>query len=68
MSESFQFLEVKFSVYLNRRVFVMVPFYGGKALLQNLLGTSNTIDSDGASATPESNGESATLESDGEQR
>ena len=25
VSESFQFLEVKFSIYLNRRVFVMNP-------------------------------------------
>ena len=24
LSESFQFLEVKFSIYLNRRVFVMI--------------------------------------------
>ena len=27
LSENFQFLEVKFSVYLNRRVFVMVCRY-----------------------------------------
>ena len=26
LSEKFQFLEVKFSIYLNRRVFVMVGF------------------------------------------
>ena len=26
LSENFQFLEVKFSVYLNRRVFVMTSF------------------------------------------
>ena len=26
LSEIFQFLEVKFSIYLNRRVFVMVSF------------------------------------------
>ena len=25
LSEKFQFLEVKFSIYLNRRVFVMFP-------------------------------------------
>ena len=28
LSESFQFLEVKFSVYLNRRVFIMVRLDG----------------------------------------
>ena len=27
LSESFQFLEVKFSIYLNRRVFVMFSFF-----------------------------------------
>ena len=26
LSENFQFLEVKFSIYLNRRVFVMICF------------------------------------------
>ena len=26
LSENFQFLEVKFSVYLNRRVFVMIVY------------------------------------------
>ena len=35
LSENFQFLEVKFSIYLNRRVFVMyVPFI---AYNENLL-------------------------------
>ena len=29
LSESFQFMEVKFSVYLNRRVFVMLVSFGG---------------------------------------
>ena len=28
LSENFQFLEVKFSIYLNRRVFVMVSYHG----------------------------------------
>ena len=27
LSENFQFLEMKFSIYLNRRVFVMACFY-----------------------------------------
>ena len=27
LSENFQLLEVKFSIYLNRRVFVMYPFF-----------------------------------------
>ena len=29
LSENFQFLEVKFSVYLNRRVFVMLTYILG---------------------------------------
>ena len=33
LSENFQFLEVKSSVYLNRRVFVMIP---SNSLMQNL--------------------------------
>ena len=28
LSENFQFLEVKFSIYSNRRVFVMIWFWG----------------------------------------
>ena len=32
LSENFQFLEVKFSIYLNRRVFVMVVRIGHKLL------------------------------------
>ena len=28
LSENFQFLEVKFSIYLNRRVFIMIPITG----------------------------------------
>ena len=31
LSENFQFLEVKFSIYLNRRVFVMCVRYDGMA-------------------------------------
>ena len=31
LSEYFQFLEVKFSIYLNRRVFVMVSLLKGKS-------------------------------------
>ena len=31
LSENFQFLEVKFSIYLNRQVFVMNIFRKGKA-------------------------------------
>ena len=34
LSENFQFLEMKFSLYLNRRVFVMVAF--DKLALQHL--------------------------------
>ena len=30
LSENFQFLEVKFSIYLKRRVFVMISFSFGK--------------------------------------
>ena len=30
LSEKFQFLEVKFSIYLNRRVFVMCAFFVSK--------------------------------------
>ena len=36
LSENFQFLEVKFSIYLNRRVFVM-------SLTGNFIGYSKTI-------------------------
>ena len=32
LPENFQFLEVKFSVYLNRRVFVMVIVYYNRVL------------------------------------
>ena len=31
LSENFQFLEVKFSIYLNRRVFVMNSSTGSKS-------------------------------------
>ena len=34
LSKNFQFLEVKFSIYLNRRVFVMLKIY--QAILKNL--------------------------------
>ena len=40
LSENFQFSEVKFSIYLNRRVFVMVKHYVLTAVclsLQNVL-------------------------------
>ena len=36
LSENFQFLEMKFSVYLNRRVFVMVVL--GNVLVKMLIG------------------------------
>ena len=37
LSENFQFLEVKFSIYLNRRVFVMsgILFFKGSVFLKN---------------------------------
>ena len=33
LSEHFQFLEVKFSIYLNRRVFVMDPLSTGAMIV-----------------------------------
>ena len=38
LSENFQFLEVKFSIYLNRRVFVMISY------ISVLFGTKNVHD------------------------
>ena len=38
LSENFQFLVVKFSVYLNRHVFVMVVLLIRRALLRHFLG------------------------------
>ena len=37
LSENFQFLVVKFSVYLNRPVFVMFFFFYTNLLLMNIL-------------------------------
>ena len=38
-SENFQFLEVKFSIYLNRRVFVMLhKALGGLSRIQSVFG------------------------------
>ena len=42
LSENFQFLEVKFSIYLNRRVFVMSTV-ATKPLLPNFLGRAIVI-------------------------
>ena len=42
LSENFQFLEVKFSIYLNRRVFVMSTVVT-KPLLPNFLGRAIVI-------------------------
>ena len=39
LSENFQFLEVKFSVYLNRCVFVMIGIYTVNSYFSPLLGT-----------------------------
>ena len=36
LSENFQFLEVKFSIYLNRRVFVMYS-YGASCAVKQIL-------------------------------
>ena len=36
LSENFQFLEVKFSIYLNRRVFVMMSVSSG-SMLQDIV-------------------------------
>ena len=34
LSDNFQFLEVKFSIYLHRRVFVMASYYAWKYFRQ----------------------------------
>ena len=40
--ENFQFLEMKFSIYLNRRVFVMKVFYISEKLHPDLMYTKGT--------------------------
>ena len=37
LSKNFQFLEVKFSVYLNRRVFVMFLLASGKGMFRGFV-------------------------------
>ena len=41
LSENFQFLVVKFSVYLNRGVFVMISYFSTKADVAVLAGTAS---------------------------
>ena len=41
LSENFQFLEIKFSIYLNRRVFVMNEGTSNGVCLQNLWNQRN---------------------------
>ena len=42
MSENFQFLEVKFSIYLNRLVFVMMKHCNRGTALERSVGIPNT--------------------------
>ena len=51
---NFQFLEVKFSIYLNRHVFVMVTFSSARCLINgyNVCNTSNEF----LDATTQQNG------------
>ena len=43
LPENFRFLEVKFSIYLNKRVFVMLKFYHVRTLIKGLQFTNHTV-------------------------